>query len=59
MSDTQATVIPIKPADTPMCADHDDECPNVRNKTVCWLYEPARGYCPYLIDAASAAGENP
>ncbi|MNL49494.1 hypothetical protein D3C87_1724330 [compost metagenome] len=31
-----------------ICADHDDECPDVPNKVTCWLYDPARGVCPFL-----------
>lgn len=30
------------------CKDFDDECPDVQDKTVCWLHAPEEGYCPYL-----------
>lgn len=30
------------------CADYDDECPDVRDKVACYLYDPGRGMCPYL-----------
>lgn len=30
------------------CSDLDDECPDVKCKLSCWLYEPARGLCPFL-----------
>lgn len=30
------------------CADLDDDCRLVRDKLGCWLYDPARGLCPYL-----------
>jgi hypothetical protein len=37
-----------------MCADHDEDCPGVACKTTCWLYQPERGFCPYLKDDAKA-----
>jgi len=40
-------VIPILTA-PPVCADHDDECPDVPDKVKCWLYAPEEGVCPYL-----------
>lgn len=42
--DAGKKVIPIMP----ICSDHDDECPDVPNKVRCWLYDPARGMCPFL-----------
>lgn len=41
----------------PRCVDFDDECVDVpgiapdgrlRSHLGCWLYDPARGYCPFL-----------
>jgi hypothetical protein len=32
----------------PICSDHDDECPEVIDKVKCWLYDPAKGMCPFL-----------
>jgi hypothetical protein len=37
-------VIPV----IPVCADHDEECPDVHDKLHCWLYDPAQGFCPFL-----------
>lgn len=31
-----------------ICADHDADCDHVENKVGCWLYDPARGFCPFL-----------
>lgn len=30
------------------CKDLDNECPDVKCKLSCWLYDPARGLCPFL-----------
>lgn len=30
------------------CADFDDDCADVPCKLHCWLYDPAKGLCPYL-----------
>ena len=30
------------------CKDHDEDCVGVECKVTCWLYDPARGMCPYL-----------
>ena len=30
------------------CMDYDHECPDVKDKAACWLYQPERGYCPFL-----------
>lgn len=30
------------------CADCDEDCHDIENKVVCWLYDPGRGMCPYL-----------
>lgn len=32
----------------PRCADYDEDCPSIENKVHCWLYDPARGFCPWL-----------
>lgn len=31
-----------------ICADYDSECEDVKDKTKCWLYDCAKGLCPYL-----------
>lgn len=31
-----------------VCADLDDECPDVRCKLTCYLYQPERGICPFI-----------
>jgi hypothetical protein len=43
----QLEVLPLKPV-SPTCTDHDDDCPGVRDKLKCYLYDPQRGMCPYL-----------
>lgn len=32
----------------PVCADLDDDCAEVPDKVHCWLYDPAKGRCPFL-----------
>jgi len=32
----------------PRCSDFDDDCACVQNKVACYLYDPIRGYCPFL-----------
>jgi hypothetical protein len=32
----------------PRCSDFDEDCETVPDKLHCWLYDPAKGYCPYL-----------
>lgn len=32
----------------PRCKDFDEDCDDVADKVHCWLYDPAKGYCPYL-----------
>lgn len=46
----------VEPVDT-TCKDFDHECPDVRNKLACWLYDPQRGMCPYLR-ALPSQGKN-
>jgi len=31
-----------------ICSDLDDDCKDVENKTLCWLYQPECGMCPFL-----------
>jgi len=49
-------VTPIKQACAPekTCVDFDEDCDDVKNKTMCWLYQPELGTCPYLKGEASA-----
>lgn len=35
-------------AKTPRCADFDEDCDDIPNKVMCYLYDPFKGYCPYL-----------
>ena len=30
------------------CTDFDEDCEEVENKTLCWMYQPECGICPYL-----------
>ena len=32
----------------PRCTDFDEDCEDVEDKVKCFLYDPAKGYCPYL-----------
>jgi hypothetical protein len=37
--------------DERLCRDHDEDCPSIfaEGKALrCWLYNPSRGFCPYL-----------
>ncbi len=36
----------------PKCADFDEDCDDFPNKLGCYLYNPFRGYCPYLSASA-------
>lgn len=35
-------------AEPPRCADFDEDCEPIEDKLNCWLYDPAKGYCPFL-----------
>jgi hypothetical protein len=37
------------------CSDHDEDCEGIEDKVHCWLYDPARGMCPYLRALAQQA----
>ena len=41
--DREAAVIAV-----PNCRDYDDDCAEIQDKVHCWLYDPAKGACPYL-----------
>jgi hypothetical protein len=41
-----------KRSDCVSCSDQDEDCAYVRDKVVCWLYDPQRGMCPFLRAAA-------
>lgn len=32
----------------PVCSDFDEDCRDVPDKVHCWLYDPAKGRCPFL-----------
>lgn len=32
----------------PICRDHDEDCEDIADKVHCYLYDPAKGRCPYL-----------
>lgn len=40
-------MIPIEVLRT-SCSDRDDECPDIKDKVACYLYDPGHGMCPYL-----------
>ena len=33
-----------------VCADLDEDCPDVECHLSCWLYDMGRGRCPYLSE---------
>lgn len=39
---------PIDLLDKVICSDYDEDCKDVKNKTMCWFYKPECGTCPYL-----------
>jgi hypothetical protein len=39
-----------------LCRDHDEDCPSIfaeGNAMKCWLYDPDKGFCPYLRSTGS------
>lgn len=32
----------------PRCSDFDEDCDSIEDKLHCWLYDPAKGACPFL-----------
>jgi hypothetical protein len=32
----------------PRCSDFDEDCEDIPDKVHCYLYDPLRGFCPYL-----------
>ena len=40
----------------PTCCDYDSDCADIADKVHCYLYDPAKGMCPYLR-ARSQGGE--
>lgn len=38
----------------PMCSDFDVDCNDIEDKVHCWLYDPAKGFCPYLSERPRA-----
>lgn len=35
-------------ADETTCRDFDEDCDTIADKVKCYLYDPAKGMCPYL-----------
>lgn len=58
MSRAQTLIKPVtlkkKAENFNLCRDYDNECPDVECYLTCWLYDPAKGLCPFL----SAGGED-
>ena len=42
----------------PRCVDCDADCNEVKDVMDCFLYDPERGYCPYLTGERRQNGEN-
>ena len=38
----------------PRCKDFDADCDDVSDKLHCWLYDPAKGFCPYLSEVKNS-----
>ena len=41
-------VVSVDRSGHPRCRDFDEDCDLVVDKVNCYLYDPAKGYCPYL-----------
>ena len=39
---------PTKEETEVICSDFDDDCKDVKNKTLCWFHQPECGMCPFL-----------
>lgn len=57
---TQGVVSEIAPdtldsGSPPCCSDLDEDCEGVEDKLHCFLYDPQRGYCPYLRSGERSA----
>lgn len=35
-------------SEVPQCSDLDDDCDTIPDKVHCYLYDPAKGFCPFL-----------
>jgi hypothetical protein len=38
----------------PTCRDFDEDCASIPDKVYCYLYDPAKGMCPYLQENTDA-----
>lgn len=54
----------VKVDEPPRCADYDEDCADIGkdgrgfdSHLTCHLYDPQRGYCPFLRDRRAAGGE--
>lgn len=45
--DERAAIVALQ-ARPPVCSDLDEDCDSIADKVHCWLYDPAKGRCPYL-----------
>ncbi len=43
----------------PRCADYDNDCPGFDTALACWLYDPMKGYCPFLRQQAHLKEQQP
>lgn len=49
MADTKSNTRKSTPTPvTPDCRDFDEDCHDIKDKVHCYLYDPAKGMCPYL-----------
>jgi len=46
--DKIAEIAEAKTGAVPTCRDYDEDCQDVKDKIHCYLYDPAKGMCPYL-----------
>jgi len=48
MTDALTATKPATRPHPPRCSDFDDDCRDIPDVLHCWLYDPAKGYCPLL-----------
>lgn len=44
-------------SDVPTCRDFDEDCDGIEDKVHYYLYDPAKGACPFLHARANRGGE--
>lgn len=44
----EAAIETIEANKPPRCSDFDEDCEGIEDKLKCYLYDPYKGYCPFL-----------